>query len=165
VSILDPEVCDGDHTNLLAIHSLSKTSNLASYRAGFVTGDPALVRELLQVRKHAGMIVPLPIQSAMTAAVLEDAHELRQRERYRARREVLRKALLTAGFRIDHSQAGLYLWCTRGEPCRVTVDRLADRGILAAPGDFYGPAGGDYVRVALTATDERIAAAARRLTA
>ncbi|WP_281066113.1 succinyldiaminopimelate transaminase [Nocardia albiluteola] len=165
VSILDPRVCDGDHTGLLAIHSLSKTSNLAGYRAGFVTGDPALVRELLEVRKHAGMIMPFPVQSAMTAALSDDAHEDAQRERYRARRKVLREALRQAGFRVDHSVAGLYLWSTRGENGRATVDWLAERGILAAPGDFYGPTGTDHVRIALTATDERIAAAAKRLTA
>ncbi|WP_306357653.1 MULTISPECIES: succinyldiaminopimelate transaminase [unclassified Nocardia] len=163
VSILDPEVCDGDHTGLLTIHSLSKTSNLASYRAGYVTGDPDLVAELLEVRKHSGMMLPYPIQAAMTAALADDEHEARQRERYRVRREVLRKALVEAGFRIDHSEAGLYLWCTRGEPCRVTLDRLAERGILAAPGEFYGPLGAEHVRIALTATDERIAAAAARL--
>ncbi|WP_194836344.1 succinyldiaminopimelate transaminase [Nocardia sp. XZ_19_369] len=165
VSILDPEVSDGEHTNLLAVHSLSKTSNLASYRAGFVAGDPALIAELLEVRKHAGMMVPFPIQAAMTAALGDDAHESQQRERYRARREILRKALLAAGFRIDHSEAGLYLWSTRGEPCRTTLEWLAERGILAAPGDFYGPTGAEHVRIALTATDERIAAAAERLTA
>ncbi|MGY4099571.1 succinyldiaminopimelate transaminase [Nocardia sp. R16R-3T] len=164
-SILDPEVCDGDHTGLLAVHSLSKTSNLASYRAGFVAGDAELVAELLEVRKHSGMMVPFPIQAAMTAALGDDAHEARQRERYRARREVLRKALQDAGFRIDHSEAGLYLWSTRGEPCRTTLDWLAERGILAAPGDFYGPGAGEYVRIALTASDERIEAASRRLTA
>jgi succinyldiaminopimelate transaminase len=163
VSILDPEVCDGDHTGLLAIHSLSKTSNLASYRAGFVAGDPELVTELLEVRKHAGMMAPFPIQAAMTAALGDDTHETQQRERYRARREVLRKALLAAGFRIDHSEAGLYLWSTRGENCRTTLEWLADRGILAAPGDFYGSSSTEHVRIALTATDERIAAAARRL--
>ncbi|GAA5042354.1 succinyldiaminopimelate transaminase [Nocardia callitridis] len=162
-SILDDAVSGGDHTNLLAVHSLSKTSNLASYRAGFVTGDPELVRELLAVRKHAGMMVPLPIQAAMTAALGDDTHEARQRERYRARREVLRKALEQAGFRVDDSVAGLYLWSTRGEPCRATLDWLAERGILAAPGDFYGPSGVEHVRVALTATDERIAAAVERL--
>ncbi|WP_405161058.1 succinyldiaminopimelate transaminase [Nocardia sp. NBC_01499] len=165
VSILDPEVSDGDHTNLLAVHSLSKTSNLASYRAGFVAGDQALVAELLEVRKHAGMMMPYPIQAAMTAALTDDTHEAQQRERYRVRREVLRKALEQAGFRIDHSEAGLYLWSTRGEPCRTTLDWLADRGILAAPGDFYGPTGTEHVRIALTATDERIAAAAERLAA
>ncbi|WP_327149845.1 succinyldiaminopimelate transaminase [Nocardia sp. NBC_01329] len=163
VSILDPRVCDGDHTGLLAVHSLSKTSNLASYRAGFVTGDPALVAELLAVRKHSGMMVPFPIQAAMAAALGDDVHESVQRERYRARREILRSALLDAGFRIDHSEAGLYLWSTRGEPCRSTLDRLADLGILAAPGEFYGPTGAEHVRIALTATDERIDAAAQRL--
>lgn len=163
VSILDPEVCDGDHTNLLAVHSLSKTSNLASYRAGLVVGDPELVAEMLEVRKHSGMMVPFPIQAAMAAALGDDNHEAQQRERYRARREVLRKALQQAGFRIDHSEAGLYLWSTRGEPCRTTLEWLAERGILAAPGDFYGPGAGEYVRIALTATDERIRAAAQRL--
>ncbi|WP_433682932.1 succinyldiaminopimelate transaminase [Nocardia sp. CA-119907] len=163
VSILDPEVCDGDHTGLLAVHSLSKTSNLASYRAGFVFGDPELVAEMLEVRKHSGMMVPFPVQAAMAAALGDDNHEAQQRERYRARREVLRKALQQAGFRIDHSEAGLYLWSTRGEPCRTTLEWLAERGILAAPGDFYGPGAGEYVRIALTATDERIRAAAQRL--
>ncbi|WP_067652841.1 succinyldiaminopimelate transaminase [Nocardia harenae] len=162
-SLLDPEVCDGDFTGLLAVHSLSKTSNLASYRAGFVAGDPELVAELLEVRKHSGMIVPFPIQAAMTAALGDDAHESRQRERYRVRRETLRRALEGAGFRIDHSEAGLYLWATCGEPSRKTLDTLAARGILAAPGDFYGPSGARHVRVALTATDERIAAVATRL--
>ncbi|MFI8569630.1 succinyldiaminopimelate transaminase [Rhodococcus sp. NPDC078407] len=163
VSVLDPRVCGGDHTNLLAVHSLSKTSNLASYRAGFVTGDASLVAELLEVRKHAGMMVPLPIQAAMTAALADDEHESIQRERYRARRTVLKDAVEAAGFTVDHSEAGLYLWATRGEPCRDTVDWLAERGILAAPGEFYGPNGGQHVRIALTATDERIEAAAARL--
>ncbi|MGV8874295.1 MAG: succinyldiaminopimelate transaminase, partial [Rhodococcus sp. (in: high G+C Gram-positive bacteria)] len=156
VSILDPRVCGGSHANLLAVHSLSKTSNLASYRAGFVTGDASLVAELLEVRKHAGMMVPLPIQAAMTAALADDEHENIQRERYRARRSVLKAAVEAAGFTVDHSEAGLYLWATRNEPCRDTVDWLAERGILAAPGEFYGPDGGQHVRIALTATDERI---------
>ncbi|WP_037182653.1 succinyldiaminopimelate transaminase [Rhodococcoides fascians] len=163
VSVLDPRVSDGDHTNLLAVHSLSKTSNLASYRAGFVTGDPVLVKDLLEVRKHAGMMVPLPVQAAMTAALDDDAHENEQRERYRARRTELKSAVEKAGFTVDHSEAGLYLWATRGEYCRDTVDWLAERGILAAPGEFYGPGGTRHVRIALTATDERIHAAAERL--
>lgn len=163
-SILDPRVSAGDHTNLLAVHSLSKTSNLASYRAGFVVGDPALVRDLLEVRRHSGLMVPYPIQAAMVAALSDDTHEKQQRARYAHRREVLAAAVRAAGLRIDHSDGGLYLWATRGENGRVTVDRLADLGILVAPGDFYGPAGVDHVRIALTATDERIAAAAQRLT-
>jgi succinyldiaminopimelate transaminase len=163
VSVLHPSVCGGDHTGLLAIHSLSKTSSLAGYRAGFVAGDPAVVAELLAVRKHAGMMVPTPVQAAMVAALDDDVHELVQRERYARRREVLLAAVLGAGFTVDHSEAGLYLWATRGEPCRETVASLAELGILVAPGEFYGPRGDRHVRMALTATDERIDAAARRL--
>ena len=164
VSILDPRVCDGDTTGLIAVHSLSKVSNLAGYRAGFLAGDGELIGELLAVRKHAGLIVPFPVQTAMTAALTDDEHVAEQRERYRARRVALSTAVRRAGFRIDHSEAGLYLWATRDEPCRDTVAWLADLGILAAPGEFYGPAGAQHVRMALTATDERIAAAVARLT-
>ncbi|BCY14880.1 hypothetical protein L3i22_099680 [Actinoplanes sp. L3-i22] len=163
VSVLADEVTGGDYTGVLAVHSLSKRSNLAGYRAGFVGGDPALVGELLAVRKHAGMIVPAPVQAAMVAALRDEEHVAAQRERYAARREILRAALTKAGFAISHSEAGLYLWATRGEDCWQTVDRLAERGILAAPGAFYGPSAAQHVRVALTATDERVAAAADRL--
>lgn len=164
VSVLHPAVADGDHTGLLAIHSLSKTSSLAGYRAGFVAGDPAVVAELLAVRKHAGMMVPTPVQAAMVAALDDDAHELDQKRRYARRRDVLLAAVRGAGFTVEHSEAGLYLWATRDEPGRATVSWLADRGILVAPGEFYGPRGADFVRMALTATDERIDAAAARLT-
>ncbi|WFE26813.1 succinyldiaminopimelate transaminase [Solwaraspora sp. WMMD791] len=163
VSVLCDEVCGGDLTGLLAVHSLSKRSNLAGYRAGFVAGDPALVAELLAVRKHAGMIVPAPVQAAMIAALTDETHVADQLQRYAARRELLRTALTGAGFTVTHSTAGLYLWITRGEDSWATVDWFADRGILAAPGAFYGPAGERHVRVALTATDERVAAAVARL--
>jgi succinyldiaminopimelate transaminase len=163
VSVLHPSVCDRDHTGLLAIHSLSKSSSLAGYRAGFVAGDPAVVAELLAVRKHAGMMVPTPVQAAMVAALDDDAHEHEQRERYARRRAALLPALQSAGFTVDHSEAGLYLWATRGDPCRDTIGWLAQRGILAAPGEFYGPRGSHHVRVALTATDERIDAGVQRL--
>ena len=156
-------VCDGSYERVLAVHSLSKRSNLAGYRAGFVAGDPALVARLLEVRKHAGMIVPEPVQAAMVAALGDDSHAKAQRERYAARRAALRAALTGAGFTIEHSEAGLYLWATRGEDCWSTVDWFAQRGILVAPGEFYGPAGARHVRVALTATDERVAAAVARL--
>mgnify|MGYP000848482003 CR=1 FL=1 len=165
VSILDPRVCDGDHTGLIAIHSLSKTSNLASYRAGYLAGDPALIQELLEVRKHAGLMVPGPIQAAMVAALESDEQEEAQKLVYAARRAKLLRALLEAGFTVDNSEAGLYLWATRGENCRVTVDALADLGILVAPGDFYGPRGQQHIRMALTGTDERIDAAVTRLSA
>jgi succinyldiaminopimelate transaminase len=163
-SVLHPDVCGGSHAGLLAVHSLSKRSNLAGYRAGFVAGDPALVAALLEVRKHAGMIVPGPVQAAMTAALNDDAHAQVQRDRYAARRARLRPALTAAGWRVDLSQAGLYLWATHpGYDARGSVEALAEAGILVAPGEFYGPAGARYVRVALTATDERIEAAAARL--
>ena len=165
VSVLHPSVCDGDHTGLLAVQSLSKTSSLAGYRAGFVAGDPAVVAELLAVRKHAGMMVPTPVQAAMVAALDDDPHEREQRERYARRRAALLPALQSAGLTVDDSEAGLYLWATRGEPCRDTVAWVAQRGILVAPGEFYGPRGSHRVRVALTATDERIDAAAARLRA
>ncbi|WP_019816625.1 succinyldiaminopimelate transaminase [Saccharomonospora saliphila] len=164
VSILHPDVHGGSLDGLLAVHSLSKSANLAGYRAGFITGDPALVADLLAVRKHAGMIVPRPVQQAMTAALSDDDALRAQRDRYAARRAVLRPALERAGFRIEHSEAGLYLWATCGESAEATVARLAERGILVAPGTFYGPRGADHVRVALTATDERVHAAAERLT-
>jgi succinyldiaminopimelate transaminase len=165
VSVLHPSVSGGDLTGLLALHSLSKRSNLAGYRAGFVAGDESLVAELLAVRKHAGMILPRPVQEAMRVLLGDQEHVTEQRDRYARRRALLRPALEGAGFTIDHSEGSLYLWATRGEDGRTTVDWLADRGILVAPGDFYGPAAAQHVRVALTATDERIAAAAARLSA
>jgi aspartate/methionine/tyrosine aminotransferase len=163
VSILHPDVCEGSHANLLAVHSLSKRSNLAGYRAAYVAGDPDLVGELVAVRKHAGMIVPAPVQAALVAALADDAHVEEQRARYAARRGVLWPALEAAGFRVDHSEAGLYLWVTRGEDCWATVADLAERGVLVAPGEFYGPAGAQHVRVALTATDDAVRTAAARL--
>ncbi|GAA4208271.1 succinyldiaminopimelate transaminase [Microbispora amethystogenes] len=163
LSVLHPDVCEGSHEGLLAVHSLSKRSNLAGYRAGFVAGDPRLVRRLLEVRKHAGMIVPAPVQAAMTAALDDDAHADEQRERYARRRAVLRPALERAGWRVEHSEAGLYLWAANGEDCWDQVRALASRGILVAPGEFYGDAGRGHVRVAITATDERVDAAVSRL--
>ena len=163
VSLLHPSVNGGSLEGILTVHSLSKRSNLAGYRCAFVVGDPAVVGELLAVRKNLGLMMPGPQQRAMIAALDDDAHVEEQHARYVARRAVLRDALEGAGFRIDHSEASLYLWSTRDEPCWDTVAWLADRGILVAPGAFYGPAGGRHVRVALTATDERVAAAAQRL--
>ena len=165
VSLLHPDVCGGDHRGLLVLYSLSKQSSMAGYRAAFAAGDPALVRELLEVRKHAGMMVPAPVQAAMVAALGDDAHVAEQKKRYAVRREALLPALTRAGFRVDDSDAGLYLWATRDEDCWATVEQLAALGILVAPGSFYGPAGARHVRVALTATDERVTAAVDRLAA
>ena len=164
LSVLHPDVCGESHRGLLAVHSLSKRSNLAGYRAGFVTGDPDLVARLLEVRKHAGMIMPAPVQAAMAAALTDDDHAREQYARYAARRDRLRPALAAAGWAVDHSAAGLYLWASHpGLDCWASVRRLAGAGILVAPGEIYGPGGARHIRVALTATDERIDAAVQRL--
>ncbi|HEU4567847.1 MAG TPA: succinyldiaminopimelate transaminase [Marmoricola sp.] len=163
LSVLHPEVNGGSLEGLLAVHSLSKRSNLAGYRCAFVAGDPQVVGELLAVRKNLGLQMPGPQQVAMVAALEDDRHVLEQHARYAARRTRLRAALEAAGFRIDDSQGSLYLWATRDEPCLETVGRLAERGILVAPGSFYGAAGERHVRVAFTATDERIDQAVARL--
>ncbi|GAA2650036.1 bifunctional succinyldiaminopimelate transaminase/glutamate-prephenate aminotransferase [Streptomyces vastus] len=163
VSVLHPDVCGGSYEGLVSVHSLSKRSNLAGYRAAFLVGDEAVLGDLLQIRKHGGMMTPAPTQAAMIAALGDDTHVREQRERYAARRTALREALLRHGFRIEHSEASLYLWATRDESCWDTVAHLAELGVLAAPGDFYGPAGERFVRVALTATDERVQAAVGRL--
>jgi aspartate/methionine/tyrosine aminotransferase len=148
---------------VLAVHSLSKRSNLAGYRFGFVAGDPAIVQSLLEVRKHAGMMVPAPVQAAAIAALADDEHVRAQRLVYGHRRELLASALLEAGLRIEHSEAGLYLWATRDEPCWETVDWLAGHGILVAPGEFYGAAGARHIRVALTAPTEKVEQVGARL--
>ncbi|MFH8552135.1 MULTISPECIES: succinyldiaminopimelate transaminase [Streptomyces] len=163
VSVLHPDVCGDSLDGIVAVHSLSKRSNLAGYRAAFLAGDAAVLGALLQIRKHSGMMVAAPVQAAMIAALGDTAHVAEQRERYARRRTALRAAFEAAGFRIEHSEASLYLWATRDEPCWDTVGDLAKRGILVAPGDFYGTAGERFVRIAFTATDERVAAAVRRL--
>ncbi|MEB4615944.1 succinyldiaminopimelate transaminase [Leucobacter sp. M11] len=169
-SILDPAVVgerDGrpDHSGVLSVYSLSKQSNLAGYRAAFLAGDPERVAELLTVRKHAGLMLPGPVQAAMTVALGDDAHVAEQRERYRARRAVLLPALQAAGFRVDGSEAGLYLWVTRGESAWASVEALARIGILAGPGTFYGEHSPEHIRLSLTASDENIRAAAERIIA
>ncbi|MEU1495676.1 succinyldiaminopimelate transaminase [Streptomyces sp. NPDC005776] len=163
VSVLHPDVCGGTYEGIVAVHSLSKRSNLAGYRAAFIAGDAAVLSELLLIRKHGGMMTPAPVQAATVAALGDDRHVAEQRTRYADRRAALRTALEAHGFRIEHSEASLYLWATRDEPCWDTVAYLAELGILVAPGDFYGPAGDHFVRVAFTATDERVAAAVKRL--
>ena len=162
VSILS--LTNGDNRNIIAVHSLSKRSNLAGYRGAFVVGDSSIIKTLLEIRKHAGMMVPLPVQRAMTVALKDENHVNEQAERYRLRREILRNALTEAGFTIENSGAGLYLWCTRGEKDWTSVAWLAERGILATPGSFYGQLGEQYIRVALTALDVKIREAAERIT-
>jgi len=163
VSVLHRSVVGEDHTGVLAVHSLSKRSNFAGYRFGFIAGDPGVIGDLLAVRKHLGMLVPAPVAAAAIAALGDDEHVAVQRERYGSRRSLMLAALTGAGFRVEHSEAGLYLWTTRDEDCWASVEWFADRGILVTPGAFYGVAGERHVRIALTATDERVAAFVARL--
>jgi succinyldiaminopimelate transaminase len=163
ISIL--KVAAGNNHNLLSVYSLSKRSNLAGYRAGLIVGDPLLIARIREIRKHVGMLVPAPVQQAMAVALADENHVHEQAERYAARREALAPALTKAGFTIENSNAGLYIWCTRGESAWDSVSWLAERGILATPGIFYGDAGAQYIRVALTTTDELIAEAAKRISA
>jgi succinyldiaminopimelate transaminase len=154
---------DGDNKNILAVFSLSKRSSMAGYRAAFIVGDPALIAKILEVRKHAGMMVALPVQKAMVAALSDDRHVAEQRARYNARRAALIPALTAAGFSIDHSEAGLYIWASRAEDCWDSVAWLAEIGIIATPGIFYGELGSRHIRIAMTATDAQISDAARRI--
>lgn len=162
-SVLDPRVTDGDVRGILSVYSLSKQSNLAGYRAAFLAGDPQIVARLHTARKHLGLMLPGPVQTAMVAALGDDVHVAAQKERYRARRATLKPALEAAGFRVDHSEAGLYLWATEGRDGWESLSRLAELGILAGPGHFYGEHFPQHIRLSLTATDGRIAAAAERL--
>jgi succinyldiaminopimelate transaminase len=164
-SVLDPRVTGGEAEGVLSVYSLSKQSNLAGYRAALVAGDASLISRLLTARKHLGLMVPAPVQAAMAAALRDDAHVTAQHAVYRRRREVLKPAVEAAGFRIDHSEAGLYLWATEGRDAWESLDRLADLGILAGPGHFYGTHFRQHVRLSLTATDERVDTAAARLRA
>lgn len=164
-SILNRDINGGDLTGLLAVHSLSKRSNMAGYRFGFLAGDPKIIEQVLGVRKHLGMMIPTFVQHAAIAAYSDSVQVDLQRERYRSRREALRAALAHAGFEISDSEAGLYLWASRGESSWKTVGDLAGQGIVVTPGIFYGDAGVNHVRVALTASDTDIERACERLTA
>ncbi len=161
--MLDLEVSDGDLTNVLSIYSLSKQSNLAGYRAAFAAGDERLIKGLVNLRMHSGMMVPMPVQKAMVAALNDDEHVAKQKAIYRHRRDILLPAVKAFGFEISNSEAGLYLWATRGRDCWTEIKELAEIGIVAVPGEFYGEAGRNYVRFSITATDEEIERAAERL--
>jgi succinyldiaminopimelate transaminase len=162
-SVLDPAVVGDDLRGVLSVYSLSKQSNLAGYRAAFLAGDPDLVERLLTGRKHLGLMPPAPVQAAMAVALGDDGHVEAQKERYRARRSILKPAIEAAGFRVDESAAGLYLWATEDRDAWESLGRMADLGILVGPGTFYGEHFPRHVRFSLTATDGRIAAAAERL--
>jgi aspartate/methionine/tyrosine aminotransferase len=151
----------GNNKGILAVHSLSKRSNLAGYRAAFVIGDSKLIDQIRQIRKHAGLMVPLPVQQAMIAALSDNDHAVEQAKRYESRRKKLISALLEQGFTIEHSKAGLYIWCSKNEECYQTVDWFAELGILVTPGSFYGSE--KFIRIALTASDQSIDLVVERL--
>ena len=165
-SVLSPEVNGGSLDNILAVHSVSKRSAMAGYRCGFVAGDGRRVADLLRRRRDAGLIVAAPVQAAAVAALRDTDHVADVRRRYSDRRELLGGAMRAAGFRVDHSEAGLFVWAARdGATDEQLVAQLADLGIVVAPGGFYGPSGRSHIRVALTEPDDLLAEAARRLRA
>ena len=151
----------GNNDGVLSVHSLSKRSNLAGYRAAFVIGDLKLIDQIRQIRKHAGLMVPLPVQQAMIAALSDNNHAVEQAERYARRRSRLISAFSEIGFTIEHSQAGLYIWCSKNEDCFKTVEWFANLGILVTPGSFYGS--NKFIRVALTTSDENIDEVVKRI--
>jgi succinyldiaminopimelate transaminase len=149
---------------VVAVHSLSKRSNLAGARLGIYAGDADLVEYLREVRKHVGMMVPGPVQAAGIVAFDDDRHVEVQRERYLGRLRHLADVLgRWAGIDIALPGGGFYLWFRVGDAWEFTERLAREGGVLVSPGDFYGAAGADYVRVAVVQPDERIAEIARRL--
>jgi succinyldiaminopimelate transaminase len=162
-SVLDPRVCGASHDGVLAVYSLSKQSNLAGYRAAFAVGEAGLIKGLVNLRMHAGLNTPAPVQKAMAVALADEEHVRIEKEIYRERREILLAAVRDYGFQLSDSQAGLYLWATLGEDCWKTVDRMAELGIVVVPGTFYGEHSNQHVRFSITATDAKVSEGARRL--
>ena len=162
-SVLDPRVCGDSHEGILCVYSLSKQSNMAGYRAAFAVGAKDLMRDLVNLRMHTGMIMPLPTQQAVIAALNDSSHVAIEKEIYSKRRATLLAAVASYGFEVTDSEAGLYLWATLGKDCWSTVDEMAQLGIVVVPGSFYGEHATKHVRFSLTATDSDISRAALRL--
>jgi succinyldiaminopimelate transaminase len=162
-SVLDPRVCGDSHEGILCVYSLSKQSNMAGYRAAFAVGAKDLIRDLVNLRMHTGMIMPLPTQQAVIAALADSTHVAAEKEIYSKRRATLLAAVTDFGFEVTDSEAGLYLWATMGQDCWSTVDQMAELGIVVVPGSFYGEHATKHVRFSLTATDNDITRAALRL--
>jgi succinyldiaminopimelate transaminase len=158
---------DAGTDGVLAVHSLSKRSNMAGMRAGFVAGDRELVGYLGEIRKHGGLMMPAPIQAAAAAALGDDEHVEEQRARYARRRAIARSALESRGLVHDGGSSTFYLWLRDADRARdgwTIAEDLATTGLVVAPGDFYGTAATDHVRVALTLTDEQIQLLCERTT-
>lgn len=157
-------ILEHGHDGVVAVHSLSKRSNLAGARLGFYAGDAELVHYLREVRKHVGMMVPGPVQAAGIVALDDDAHVAEQRDRYRRRLDLLAAVFERwSGLDVPLPGGGFYLWFDVGDAWEFTERLAREGGTLVSPGDFYGAAGGGFVRVAVVQPDERIAEVARRL--
>ena len=150
---------------LLAVHSISKRSNLAGVRAGFYAGDPEIVKYLRLVRQHAGLMVAGPVQSAVALAYQDDRHVEEQRHRYQNRLSILSEALTGYGISAPMPEGSFYLWCSReGSDGWEIASELAEvSGLVTSPGEFYGPDSKDFVRIAVVQPDEQIQLAADRL--
>ncbi len=154
-------------TGVIAVHSLSKRSNLAGARAGFYAGDAELVTYLREVRKHAGFMPPSPVQAAAIAALADETHVEIQRERYHSRLLALQVALAGVGLDVAMPAGAFYLWVPApdGDAWALTKRLAVDGGAIVSPGEFYGEAGRGHVRVAAVQPDDRIALVVERLAA
>ncbi len=151
-------------TGVVAVHSLSKRSNLAGARVGFYAGDPELVDYLREVRKHVGMMVPGPAQAAGVVALDDDDHVDLQRSRYLSRLERMAHVLQQwSGIEVGLPDGGFYLWVRVGDAWEFTERLATEGGALVSPGEFYGASGADHIRVAVVQPDERIDLVAHRL--
>ena len=149
---------------VIAVHSLSKRSNLAGVRVGFYSGDAEIVDYLKEVRKHAGFMVPGPAQAAGVAALDDDEHVRVQRDRYKSRLEMMAKTLTAwSGIDIALPAGGFYLWFNAGDAWEFTEKLAREGGALVSPGDFYGAGGSHNVRVAVVQPDAKLAMVAKRL--
>jgi aspartate/methionine/tyrosine aminotransferase len=152
-------------SGVMAVHSVSKRSNLAGIRLGFYAGDAGLVDYLREVRKHAGMMVPGPVQLAGAAALRDDEHVAIQRDRYLARLARMQDILAALGIDVDLPGGGFYLWVPApdGDAWGFTERLASEGGVLVSPGEFYGPAGAGHVRIAVVQPIERLDLVAARL--
>jgi acetylornithine aminotransferase len=154
-----------DRTNVAVLNTLSKRSSMPGYRSGFVAGDPALIAALKRYRPNVGVAPQEFVQRASVAAWSDDAHVATVRERYRTKRDILLPALLAAGFESAGGPASFFLWLRTpgGEPDEACALRLLERGVVCAPGSFFGAGGAGHVRFALVPTPEACARAVELL--
>ncbi|MFT8359268.1 succinyldiaminopimelate transaminase [Bifidobacterium aquikefiri] len=160
--VLNPQVCAGSARGILSLYSLSKQSNMAGYRTAFIAGDDSLIEDMIRYRRQIGLIIPGPVQHAMSAALRDIEAVQEQKARYHTRLTMLVNALGEYGYDAHMPQGALYVWVhTLGQNCWEDMGQLAKLGIVPSPGEFYGAP--EYLRFSITASDEAIRAAAARL--